>query len=68
MLIHWILFSGTLEYNKHIIVFYCISQLECYIRIINNVFVRLDYEMSADRAVYLCIYTELYSNCDRSRR
>ncbi len=38
-------------------VFYCISQLECYVRII-NVFV-LDYEMPADRAVFLCIYKEL---------
>ncbi len=31
----------------------------------SNVFVILDYEITADSAVYLCIYTELYSNCDR---
>ncbi len=44
---------------------YCISQLECYIRIIRNVSVLLDYEIPADSMVYLCIYIDLYSNCDR---
>ncbi len=60
-----ILWNIEISYNKQNIVFYCISQLACFIRIIQMFFVILDYEITADSAVYLCIYTELYSNCDR---
>ncbi len=42
--------------NKQTIVLYCISQLECYIELL-IMFCLLDYEIPADSAVYLCIYT-----------
>lgn len=61
MLNNWIIFSGILEYNKQNIVFYCISQLVCYIRIINNVFVVLDYEISADKALFIYAFTQNYT-------
>ncbi len=39
-----ILWNIEISYNKQNIVFYCISQLVCYIRIIKMYFVILDYE------------------------
>ncbi len=39
-----ILCNIEINYNKQNIVFYCISQLACYIRIIQMFFVILDYE------------------------
>ncbi len=39
-----------------------------FILLLELFFVILDYEITADSAVYLFIYTELYSNCDRLRR
>ncbi len=53
-----ILCNIEISYNKQNIVFYCISQLACYIRII-NIFVILDHEMPADSAVYL--FTQNYT-------
>ncbi len=47
-----ILWNIEKSYNKQNIVFYCISQMVCYIRI-------LDYEMPADSAVYL--FTQNYT-------
>ncbi len=51
------LWNIEISYNKQNIVFYCISQLACYIRII-KIFLSF-YEMPADCVVSLCIYTEL---------
>ncbi len=66
-----ILWNIEISYNKQNIVFDCISQLACFIMPVekrfnySNVFVILDYEITADSVIYLCIYTELFSNCDR---
>ncbi len=54
-----ILWNIEISYNKQNIVFYCISQLACFIRIIKMFFVILDYEITADSAVYA--FTQNYT-------
>ncbi len=61
MSIHGIIFSGT----KHCILLHFSTGM-LYQNYKKNVI--LNYEITADSAVYLCIYTELYSNCDRLQR
>ncbi len=64
-----ILCNIEISYNKQNIVFYCISQLACFIRIIQMFFVILDYEITADSAVYLFTqnYTQTAITCGENK-
>ncbi len=60
MLIKWI-FSEYWNITKTKHRFYCISQQVCYIRILNNAFVIIDYEMPADKALFVYAFTQNYT-------